>query len=124
MDGEVTPQGARNSALKNVAPVSRTVRRTSDSTSIRGSAVRVSVGKVFWTVCKNAPCLTSLVWQLPTVTSAWTRAGRIVVDELVNRNEDPMEHVGILGTGRMGVRPALLLAHAGNKVVLGSRTPA
>jgi 8-hydroxy-5-deazaflavin:NADPH oxidoreductase len=35
-----------------------------------------------------------------------------------------MEHVGILGTGRMGVRLALLLAHAGNKVVLGSRTPA
>ncbi len=35
-----------------------------------------------------------------------------------------MEQVGILGTGRMGVRLALLLARAGHKVVLGSRTPA
>ena len=34
-----------------------------------------------------------------------------------------MEQVGILGTGRMGVRLALLLAQAGNRVVLGSRTP-
>ena len=35
-----------------------------------------------------------------------------------------MENIGILGTGRMGVRLALLFAQAGNKVVLGSRDPA
>src|SRR5262249_4698385 len=35
-----------------------------------------------------------------------------------------METVGILGTGRMGVRLALLFAQSGNKVVLGSRNPA
>lgn len=34
-----------------------------------------------------------------------------------------MENIGILGTGRMGVRLALLLAQCGNKVVLGSRDP-
>src|SRR5262249_18630168 len=32
-----------------------------------------------------------------------------------------MEHIGILGTGRMGVRLALLFAHAGHTVVLASR---
>src|SRR5262245_20297378 len=35
-----------------------------------------------------------------------------------------METIGILGTGRMGVRLALLFAQSGNKVVLGSRNPA
>jgi len=35
-----------------------------------------------------------------------------------------MEHIGILGTGRMGVRLALLFAHAGNNVVLASRNVA
>ena len=34
-----------------------------------------------------------------------------------------MENIGILGTGRMGVRLARLFARAGNKVVLGSRNP-
>ena len=34
-----------------------------------------------------------------------------------------METVGILGTGRMGVRLALLFAQSGNRVVLGSRNP-
>jgi NADPH-dependent F420 reductase len=34
-----------------------------------------------------------------------------------------MENIGILGTGRMGVRLALLFAKAGNRVVLGSRNP-
>jgi predicted dinucleotide-binding enzyme len=32
-----------------------------------------------------------------------------------------METIGIMGTGRMGVRLALLLAEAGNQVTLGSR---
>jgi predicted dinucleotide-binding enzyme len=32
--------------------------------------------------------------------------------------------VGILGTGRMGVRLALIFAEAGRSVVLGSRDPA
>jgi predicted dinucleotide-binding enzyme len=35
-----------------------------------------------------------------------------------------MERIGILGTGRMGVRLALLFAYAGNTVVLGSRDAA
>lgn len=35
-----------------------------------------------------------------------------------------MENIGILGTGRMGIRLALLFAQAGNKVVLGSRNSA
>jgi predicted dinucleotide-binding enzyme len=35
-----------------------------------------------------------------------------------------METIGILGSGRMGVRLALLLAQSGNKVVLGSRDTA
>lgn len=34
-----------------------------------------------------------------------------------------MENIGILGTGRMGLRLALLFAKAGNRVVLGSRNP-
>ncbi|HET9529906.1 MAG TPA: NAD(P)-binding domain-containing protein [Blastocatellia bacterium] len=35
-----------------------------------------------------------------------------------------MESIGIMGTGRMGVRLALLFAEAGNRVVLGSRNRA
>jgi predicted dinucleotide-binding enzyme len=35
-----------------------------------------------------------------------------------------MESIGIMGTGRMGVRLALLLAEAGNRVTLGSRDEA
>lgn len=35
-----------------------------------------------------------------------------------------METIGILGTGRMGVRLALLFAQSGNKVLLGSRDTA
>jgi predicted dinucleotide-binding enzyme len=35
-----------------------------------------------------------------------------------------MPTIGILGTGRMGVRLARLFARSGNDVVLGSRTPA
>lgn len=33
-----------------------------------------------------------------------------------------MESIGIMGTGRMGLRLALLFAQSGNRVVLGSRT--
>jgi len=60
MGGEVNPHGARNSALKNVAPVRRTVRNTSDSTSTCGVISPGDGGKVFWTLRKDGPSGTSL----------------------------------------------------------------
>ncbi|NWF59415.1 MAG: NAD(P)-binding domain-containing protein [Fischerella sp.] len=35
-----------------------------------------------------------------------------------------MNAIGILGTGRMGIRLAVMFADAGQRVILGSRDPA
>ena len=41
-----------------------------------------------------------------------------------NEVQAPVPEIGILGTGRMGVRLAAMFARAGRQVVLGSRDPA
>src|SRR5262245_26463417 len=74
--GDVKPHGARNSALKNVAPAKDTVRSTSDSTSRCTAPPPFVIGKVFWTFRKDGPPhpnVLSCPWPITFARTRWIR---------------------------------------------------